>query len=154
MRITWDIDKKRGNHRPVLRYSIVLEEFERDLAVSSANILSTLPKLDAPHQPHCMPGEHERSPGWKPRDFHWISAPYFRDGIAEGSMRLPFRESGYYPEVEDSFSLLREQHENVIREAYSRSPIQHNGELDLTDKTRNSIAATLTARKMLSFCGV
>lgn len=152
MRITWKLDKKRGNYRPTLTYTMVLEDFEREMAVDSINILSLLPKINNSHEAYCLPGTHERVEGWQPRDYHFISTPYFKDGQAKGSLRLPFRESGEYPEIVESFALLTHRHEARVRETYGWQPLAKRGELDLSDETREAIAATLTARKLLAFC--
>ncbi|PIE69645.1 MAG: hypothetical protein CSA21_01215 [Deltaproteobacteria bacterium] len=81
-----------------------------------------------------------------------ISVPFYREGELEGFFRLPFRESGEYPEVEESFLLLREKYEQIIREAYAHEPIDIRGELDLSAETKKAIAAKLTAKKILSLC--
>ncbi len=148
MKITWNIEKERGNYRPTLVYTIELEQFEKDLAIQSVNIQSTIPKIDGSHQDYCMPGEHERSANWMPTDFHWISVPYFKQGILREHIRLPFRESGEYPEVEASFSILREKYESLVQQAYNHEPISLNGEMDITEETRQAIAASLAAKKM------
>ena len=43
MRITWKIEKKRGNLRPVLTYTVTLEDFERALATPPLTITSLIP---------------------------------------------------------------------------------------------------------------
>lgn len=151
MRINWKIDKKRGNNRPSLTFTIVLEDFERELAVDSVNILTTLPKIENSNQAYCLPGCNERAADWQPLDFHWFTTPYFRDGRREGFIRLPFRESGEYPEVRESFDQLKTRYEELVTEAYRWSPLDKSGELDLSDSTRQAIAATLTARKLQAF---
>ena len=152
MKITWNLDKKRGNYRPTLTYAMVLEDFEREMAVDSISIRSLLPKLDRPDEAFCLPGTHERLEGWQPRDYHHISTPYFKDGQSSGFLRLPFRESGEYPEIEASFALLKQQHEARVRQTYAWQPLARQGELDLSGETREAIAATLTARRLLAFC--
>ena len=44
MRITWKIEKKRGNLRPVLTYTVTLEDFERQLATPPLSITSLIPE--------------------------------------------------------------------------------------------------------------
>ncbi len=152
MKISWNIEKKRGHFRPILIYTVELEEFERELAVPRLNILSTIPKLDKPGQSHCLPGENERAEDWVPRDYHYISVPYFKEGYLRETLTLPFRESGLYPEVAQSFALLREKYEEIVRNAYSQQPLSQSGELDITPETKQAIAGALAARKMLAFC--
>lgn len=151
MKISWTIEKPRGNYRPSLNYTIILEDFEQALAVPSINIQSLIPKINC-SKPYCMPNECERATQWQPADFHWISVPYFKEGIVQEHIKLPFRESGEYPEVESSFALLREKYEEVVKEAYSHEPISISEELDISSNTKQAIAASLTAKKMLSFC--
>ncbi len=148
MRINWKIEKKRGNFRPSLKYTMVLEEHERELAVDAVQVKSGLPCLENPHQEFCLPGTHERTPGWVPTDFHWLSVPFFRDGEKGGTIRLPFRESGEYPEVKEAFLKLQEGYEQLVREAYDWAPIKEQGELDATLETKQAIAATLVSRKL------
>ncbi|PIE66522.1 MAG: hypothetical protein CSA26_00530 [Desulfobacterales bacterium] len=151
MRINWKIVKQRGNYRPSLRYKLTLEEYERELAAHSVKIQSFLPCLGNPHQSFCLPGTFERSAEWQPVDYQWITTPSFKEGWLENYIRLPFRESGKYPEVEQSFILLREQHEQVIKAAYGWEPIDCTGELDTSNDTKEVIAAALTAQKMIAF---
>ncbi len=154
MKITWNIKKKRGNHRPLLTYLIELEKFEQELAVPSINLRSSIPKISNPTATHCLPGEHERHPAWQPSEFHMICVPYFKDGSRSESIRLPFRESGEYPEIEASFTELRNRYEEVVKNAYAQEPIQDHGRLDISKETKKVIAASLTAKKMLNFCNV
>ncbi len=62
MQITWNIQKKRGNFRPCLNYSLILESFEKKLAINAIQIETLIPQIPNPHQNYCMPGENERSP--------------------------------------------------------------------------------------------
>ena len=43
MKINWKIEKQRGNFRPVLKYSISLEEHEKAIAMHAVNIESSIP---------------------------------------------------------------------------------------------------------------
>ncbi|PID41137.1 MAG: hypothetical protein CR981_04615, partial [Proteobacteria bacterium] len=149
MKIKWALNKKRGNFRPTLRYVITLEDFEKSLAMDAVSVRSTIPRINDSSRTWCLPGCDERHPDWKPTGFHRLSVPYFKTGISEDFIRLPFRESGEYPEIEYSFSLLRERYETVVAETYRWGPIREERELGLTEETREKIAATLTARKML-----
>ncbi len=153
MKITWNIEKKRGNYRPSLTYTIELEQFEKDLAVQTVNIKSTIPMIDGSHLNYCLPDEYERVEGWQPADFHWISVPHFTRGTLREHLRLPFREDGEYPEIEQSFARLREKFEAIVQEAYHQKPISITGEMDITSETRKAVAASLAAKKMLLFGG-
>ncbi|WP_310598654.1 hypothetical protein [Desulfobulbus sp.] len=151
MRIVWQIEKQRGNYRPSLNFTLELEEYEQRLAVEAVNVRSLIPRIEAPHQMYCLPGRFERAAGWCPLDYHWLAAPFFRDGSRHGFIRLPFRESGSYPEVEQSFTLLRETHEEVVRQAYSWEPISESHRMDISPDGRRAIAAKLTAERLLAF---
>ncbi len=151
MRISWTIEKERGNFRPRLSYLLELEEYERRLAVDAANVRSLIPRIEAPYKIYCLPDCYERAPGWEPVDYHRLTAPFFRDGRRTGFIRLPFRESHSYPEVERSFALLREAHEEVVCRAYNWEPISEAGVLDVSPEGRRAIAARVTAARMLAF---
>jgi hypothetical protein len=151
MKIQWRIEKKRGNFRPGLAYTMELEEYERRLAVEAVNIRSLIPWIEAPNEPYCLPECHERATGWQPEEYHWLTAPFFRDGRRTGFIRLPFRESNDYPEVAQSFTLLREAHEQVVQRAWGWQPHCETGTLDLSPEVRRTIAAKVTAERMLSF---
>ena len=103
MKIKWEIEKKRGNLRPLLRYTITLESYETALAPPQVHAESSLPKIPSDSQKHCLPGQNERKKGWRPGAFHTLFTPYFKDGTLSETLRLPWREKGDYPEVKASF---------------------------------------------------
>lgn len=152
MKIEWSIKKKKGNFRPGLSYRITLEDFEQELAVSMVNIQSKIPEIIDSHDDFCFPDCHERCSDWQPAGFHWISTPYFKDGASSGFIRLPFRETANYPEVENSFEELRDKHESLIKNAFHAKSVEEFRELDFTDPTKQAIAGVLTAKRMLDFC--
>jgi hypothetical protein len=152
MQIKWRIDKKRGNFRPSLNYHIRLEAFEKELAVHAVSIQSRIPLIPNPHLRACMPGENERTAGWAPTRFHTLSVPYYKKGEIGEFIRLPFRASGEYPEVDTSFAALRAAYETVVRAVLAQSPIARQGEMGISPSTRETIAAAVTARRMLVFC--
>jgi hypothetical protein len=149
MKIQWTIRKKRGNYRPTLHYVITLEDFEKELAVSSLTIKSNIPKIPNPHQPYCLPDTNERVLKWKPQDYHFISVPYFKNGELEECIRLPFRESGVYPEVEESLRRLHFEHEKIVRLTYAHEPLNERKELEMLRDTRGHIAANVFSPRLL-----
>lgn len=156
MQINWTIEKKRGNFRPLLSYTITLESFEVELAVSSLNIKSFIPRIPNAREAHCLPGEGERSASWTPSRYHYLSIPsvtYLKESTIENTIRLPFRESGEYPEVEASFEKLKRAYEEIVREAYSLEPISQSGEMELSTDTKRAIAAKVTGAKLLGLFG-
>jgi hypothetical protein len=130
-----------------------LEEHERKLAVHAVNIRSFVPIIPDSNQNYCLPDCNERALGWVADGYHYISVPYFKLGDINDFIRLPFKEPGCYPEVEQSFIKLRAVYEEVIKEAYGWEPISCQGELNTSTETKKHIAAKLTAGKMLAFCG-
>lgn len=153
MKISWKIDKKRGNYRAGLSYTITLEEYERELAVHAVNMCSFIPIIPDSEQNYCLPGRNERSPDWQADSYHYINVPYFKMGDLSNFIRLPFKESGCYPEVEQSFIKLRHIYEEVVKEAYGWEPVNHQDELDISKETKKHIAARVTAGKMLALYG-
>ena len=153
MRIKWTITKKRGNFRPHLNYTITLETFEKDLAVNALTIKSLIPRIPNPSRAFCMPGEDERDPSWTANDYHYMSVPYFKTGEVREFIRLPFWESGHHPEVEGSFSLLRQAYEEVVKQAYNFGPISENGEMDISAATQKAVAARVAGAKLLNLYG-
>ena len=61
MHIEWNITKRRGNIRPVLHYTVTLEEHERELALPFIRVVSTIPEPPDSWQEFCYPGQHERA---------------------------------------------------------------------------------------------
>ena len=91
MRITWKIEKKRGNLRPVLTYTVTLEDFERQLATPPLSITSLIPEPPESWQEHCWPGQHERAgqddAGERP--CYQLSIPSHKGRHGSQSLRLP-----------------------------------------------------------------
>lgn len=153
MKINWQIKKKRGNFRPRLTYTITLESFEKKLAIHAVQVESHIPMIPSSHLSYCMPGEHERSPSWKPDRYHVFQVPYFKDGYIDGFIRLPFKDSGQYPEVVASFKKLREAYEKKVISVYAHPPLEQTGSLDISKDTRSQIASRVTADRLLSLFG-
>jgi len=153
MKINWQIKKKRGNFRPRLIYTITLESFEKKLAIHAVQVESHIPMIPSSHLSYCLPGQHERSLSWKPDRYHVFQVPYFKDGYINGFLRLPFKNSGQYPEVVSSFKKLREEYEKKVRSVYAHPPLEQTGRLGISDDTRSRIASRVTADRLLSLFG-
>ena len=153
MQIKWSITKKRGNFRPSLNYQIILESFEKKMAVNALNIQSLIPEIPNSHLSFCLPGENERSLNWQPPGFHYLSVPFFKTGKISEFIRLPFRASGKYPEVEVSFKILRQAYEELVLNVYGQAPFEQKGELDICRSTKKKISAMVTADRLLSLYG-
>ena len=133
MRITWKIEKKRGNLRPVLTYTVTLEDFERQLATPPLSITSLIPEPPESWQEHCWPGQHERAgqddAGERP--CYQLSIPSHKGRHGSQSLRLPWREDNSYPEVEASFRLLREAFASELERAGASRPMHEENSLEL-----------------------
>lgn len=151
MIIKWNIVKKRGNFRPVLDYSIELENFEKELAVEQVVIQSTIPSPPSSWSASCLPGKFERN--GEDCSVYQIYTPDYKKAIAEGKFILPWREDGIFPEVEKSFRKLRLEFESKLKAAYDSLPINESGQLDLSEETRRHIACGLVSRKFLEASG-
>lgn len=152
MRITWHIEKKRGNLRPELYYDVVLEGHEKALALPYVRIDSTIPEPPASWQSHCYPGEHERA-GVEAVGVYPLATPNHATGTLRQSLRLPWRRDNLYPEVETSFRELRRAFETAMAEAGASEPMDIRGELALSASLRRELAPALLADRLLRVAG-
>ena len=136
-----------------MNFTITLEAFEKRLAIPAVWVDTKIPKLPRSHQSFCLPGENERADGWCPTDFHRIQVPYFKDGKTEEFIRLPFRASGEYPEVEAAFRALRSAYEAKVCEAYGHAPFEQKGTLGISERTRTKIAPQVSAQRLTALFG-
>lgn len=151
MIIEWNLKKKRGNLRPVLTYTIKLEDFEKELALPQVVLESTIPQPPESWSASCLPGKCERG------DFDCIAyrlyTPDHKKGEVEGKLTLPWRKNSDYPEIKESFLKLRENFESVLKEAYDSHPVDMDGKLELSEKTRSHIASGLVSQRFLKAAG-
>ena len=152
MRIEWKIEKKRGNLRPELRYSVNLEDHEKALALPPVRITSTIPKPEEHHQDYCYPEQFERDGQSAPESnsFHVLESPSHKGHSWMQSLRLPWREDCEYPEVEESFLLLREAFEKELTAAYGSAPMDVTKELLSSSAARKNIAPGILAERFLN----
>lgn len=151
MIIEWKVIKKRGNFRPMLNYVIRLEAFERELAVPQVIMDSSIERPADGWRSYCYPNQSERKGGQG--QSYRLFTPDHKLGEIEDSLRLPWRENGEYPEIRDSFMRLREQFELVLKNAYDSQPIESEGRLELSEKTRKHIASGVAAQRFLQAVG-
>ena len=149
MKIEWKIKKKRGNLRPKLYYKTELELFEIKLCVPMVQVVSTIPKPPDAWERHVYPGRKEREGCWNLETFYEICAPSYKTGSFEEMIRLPMRENCEYPEVEESFLLLRKKYEKSLKAAYHNAAFEMRGRLGISAETKKQIAPGITALKML-----
>lgn len=152
MRITWTIEKKRGNHRPILTYEIVLDEHELDLAMPPVRVESSIEEPTASWQGHCHPGENERS-GSPCAKRYFLETPGHKSRKCSASLRLPWRDDNEYPEVEESLAALRAAFEEQLALSHASEPMSQRGELRGTLASRRGVAASALAGQMLRLAG-
>ena len=147
--------KKRGNLRPVLTYTVTLEDFERQLATPPLSITSLIPEPPESWQEHCWPGQHERAgqddAGERP--CYQLSIPSHKGRHGSQSLRLPWREDNSYPEVEASFRLLREAFASELERAGASRPMHEENSLELGGTALRSVAPAILGQRFLEAVG-
>ncbi|HAS87928.1 MAG TPA: hypothetical protein DCS48_01270 [Desulfovibrio sp.] len=151
MIIEWNLNKKRGNFRPVLTYSIKLEDFEKELGLPQVVLESSIPEPPESWSASCLPGKNERN--GKNCTTYRLYTPDHKKGEVEGKFTLPWRANSDYPEIEASFLKLREDFETVLKEAYDSYPVDIEGRLELSEETRRHIASGLVSQRFLKAAG-
>ncbi len=151
MKIQWKIEKKRGNIRPVLKYSFVIESYERSLALPPIRVCSSIAEPVDSWQEHCYPQSHERAVDPQYKGFYSLEINSHKGKTWEQSLRLPWREDNAYPEVEASFELLREAFEQELLRADASLPMEEEHHLQITNSTQQSVATSVLAEKFLQF---
>ncbi len=149
MTIKWKLSKKRGNLRPLLTYSIELEEHERSLAMPPFRFDSSIPEPEDPWQDFCYPGQMERKTGFRPSSYYTIEAPSHKGKSWPQTLRLPWRADNRYPEIEASFLDFRSAYEAALEEACSSAPIEEEHCLEASLKTKRLIAPSVAAERFL-----
>lgn len=152
MRIEWTIEKKRGNLRPVLLYQVLLEEHEKALALPAVQVVSTIPKPLDFWESHCYPGRNERS-GKFEEGCYSLNSPGHKEKGRQQTLRLPWREDNQYPEVEESFAVLRSVVEAQLTAAYESVPMSEQGELTTSSHMKVKVAPDVLARRLLQLAG-
>jgi len=149
MHIEWKITKKRGYMRPILQYSVRLEEHEKALALPIVSIVSTIPQPEEERQNYCYPGLFERAQGYTPTRFHTLEAPSHKGHSWTRSLTLPWRETNEYPEVEESFQRLRAALEAEIERADNSQPMSVSGSVQSSAAAKVMLAPNLLAERFL-----
>lgn len=149
MRIEWNITKQRGNIRPLLTYSVTLEEHEKALALPPLRVRSSIPEPEQSWREYCYPGEMERAEGAEAAAFYDLETPSHRGRSWPQSLRLPWRADNAYPEVEASFAALREAFEKLLAEACASEPMKEEGSLSSSSASRTLVAPGILADRFL-----
>ena len=150
MRIDWKITKKRGNIRPLLTYTVTLEEHEKALALPPLRVRSSIPEPENSWQEYCYPGQMERVDGADGRCCYELEGPSHRGKSWPQTLRLPWRENNAYPEVEASFLAFREAFEAMLAQAYASAPMQEEGSLGASAASRSMVAPGVLAERFLA----
>lgn len=150
MKLIWNIDKKRGNFRPVLTYRVELEDWERQLATPPLRMLSSIPEPPQSWQEHCYPGEGERAAVPATLGCYELEIPPHKGRFGSTSLRLPWREDNHYPEVEASFQALRQAFEAELGRTCASLPMRESGSLQLRPATLRAVAPGILAARLLN----
>jgi hypothetical protein len=150
--IEWKIEKKRGNYRPLLHYTVTLGEFECGLCLPAVRVQSLIPRPPEASWSYCWPGQNERGQ-WTPSDWHLLMTPSHKDKSSSQTLKLPWREDNAYPEVEESFALLRDAFEEALTRAVQSAPMNLGGRLETSSVMRQTIAPAFAAGRILRAVG-
>ncbi len=152
MKIEWSIQKKRGNHRPVLNYEIELERFEIDLAVPQVVMDNAIAKPPFSWRSFCYPNEDERA--GVELTWYRLMTPSHKLITTSGRLVLPWRGSeDSYDDVKVAFMRLRRDFELVLASTNDSAPVEVVEHLELTEGTRKHIAAGVASARFLSAVG-
>ncbi|MCR4666429.1 MAG: hypothetical protein K5657_03945 [Desulfovibrio sp.] len=149
MQIQWKITKKRGYARPLLSFTIRLEDHEKALCLPTLRIPSTICEPLDSWQEHCWPGQFERANPPQIGSPYDIDIPSHQGRYGEQSFRLPWREDNQYPEIEESFALVREAFEAEVSRAYASQPMNEEGELSSSQAIQKHIAPAVVGERLL-----
>ena len=105
-----------------------------------ARIGSTILKPPDAWEKHAYPGKKERGVSWNLKTFYEICTPSYKTGSFEEMIPLPMRENCEYPEVEESFLLLRKEYEKSLKAAYHNAAFGIRGKLGITAETKREVA--------------
>ena len=149
MRIEWNIKKKRGNLRPILTYSVILEEHEKALALPPLRVSSTIPEPQDSWQEYCYPGQMERASEPPAFSCYELESPSHRGKSWTQTLRLPWRANNSYPEVEESFRQFRDKLEAALSSAYASNPMDITNTLESSKESRVLLAPGAIAEHFL-----
>lgn len=148
MRIEWNIQKKRGNVRPVLTYSVTLDNYEIDLCLPMVRVESRIPVPPESFMSHCWPEANERN-DWVPKSFYLLQTPSHKTGFLNERLVLPWRRDNAYPEVDAGFRLLRQTFEEMLRQSSDSAPMDEKKVLETTTVAKQRIAGAFMAERIL-----
>ncbi len=151
MKIEWSITKERGNSRPVLSYSFSVDKFEKALALPPVIVKSTIPEPIDSWREYCYPNTDERLTTPVYKDFYRLEIISHKGNLWTQKLRLPWRENNEYPEIDESFKMLRQAFEHELQSANASLPMNKKSYLQITDIANQNIAPSVLAEKFLNF---
>ncbi|MCJ2163370.1 MULTISPECIES: hypothetical protein [unclassified Pseudodesulfovibrio] len=152
MKIEWTIQKKRGNHRPVLNYSIELEQFEIDLVVPQVVLESAIARPPSAWRSFCYPDQDERAGAGL--DWYRLMTPSHSMKRFSESLTLPWRApDSEFLDIKMAFERLRADFELILKNAHDSAPLDVVENLELTQGTRKHIATGVVSARFLSAVG-
>lgn len=151
MKIEWTITKKRGNLRPTLTYSFVIEKFEKELALPPIRIQSSIAEPFDVWEEHCYPNRNERAEEPIYKGYYHLEIVSHKGHVWTQKIRLPWRENNEYPEVEESFIKLRSAFEKELANANTSHAMEKTFSLQITDMATECMAPNVLAERFLSF---
>jgi len=153
MNIKWNIEKNKGNFRPVLNYEITLEKFEKKLALPQVSTTTKIPVILDSFDRYCLPDCNERHLEWRPGNFHRMYVPSFNQRSVLREIILPYTDNGDFSYVTDSFSGLRIAFERELLAARNSRPVSIRKELGMSSDTRKKMVGDIAAQRMLQVVG-
>ena len=151
MKIEWKITKKRGNLRPTLSYTFIVDSFEKCLALPPIRICSTIAEPINAWEEHCYPNQYERAENPEYKGFYELSIVPHKGKVWTQEIRLPWRKDNSYPEIESSFKTLRNAFEDELALAYASMPMEEKSFLNISHISTQTVAPAVLAEKFLSF---
>lgn len=151
MKIDWTISKKKGNIRPILSYSFIVESFEKELALPPVRIQSTIAEPFDAWEEHCYPKYNERAETPVFKGYYSLEIVSHKGHIWTQKIRLPWKEDNEYPEVEESFKILRTAFEKELARANASNAMEKSFSLQITDKASQCLAPHVLAERFLNF---
>eukprot|EP00767_Chilomastix_cuspidata_P000007 gnl/Chilomastix_cuspidata/10007.p2 GENE.gnl/Chilomastix_cuspidata/10007~~gnl/Chilomastix_cuspidata/10007.p2 ORF type:complete len:154 (-),score=10.29 gnl/Chilomastix_cuspidata/10007:47-508(-) len=153
MEINYEIEKQRGNFRPVVKYTITLGENEAILGIPPLKIDSGIKKPVNSWEKHCYPDKNERA-GLFDKENYQILTPGFKNRESKGELRLGFNDSNDYKEVYDCFIKVRDIIEKEILKAKDFSAFNKSFKIGFSDDFKTERAPSSAKDMFLKAVGM
>ena len=144
MHIEW----RRGNIRPVLHYTVTLEEHERELALPFIRVVSTIPEPPDSWQEFCYPGQHERAENPASGKTYDLEIPSHKGRLWKQTMRK-LEKSPPTNELLTNDNYPRLLITGELKAAYGSLPMDESNSLETSFDARRFIAPGILAERFL-----